>query len=42
MDGASKPGLRNLITDVPGLKVGNSHDNFIKTGSTAPGSSTPR
>ena len=34
MDGASKPGLRNLITDVPGLKVGNSHDNFIKTGST--------
>ena len=29
-----KPGLRNLITDVAGLSVGNAQDCFIKTGST--------
>ncbi len=34
MDGASKPGPRNLITDVTGLKVGNAQDDHIKTGST--------
>ena len=30
----SRPGPRNLITDVAGLKVGNSQVNFFKTGST--------
>lgn len=34
MDGAYKPGPRNLITDVAGLKVGNAQDDHIKTGST--------
>ena len=29
-----KPGPRNLITDVPGLLVGNAHDATIKTGTT--------
>ncbi|WP_224826018.1 P1 family peptidase [Cognatishimia sp. MH4019] len=29
-----KPGARNLITDVPGLRVGNAHDAAIKTGTT--------
>ncbi|MHC0053507.1 P1 family peptidase [Actibacterium sp. D379-3] len=29
-----KPGPRNLITDVPGLRVGNAEDHTIKTGST--------
>ena len=29
-----KPGPRNLITDVPGLRVGNAEDHQIKTGST--------
>jgi L-aminopeptidase/D-esterase-like protein len=29
-----KPGLRNLITDVAGLRVGSAQDYFIKTGST--------
>lgn len=29
-----KPGARNLITDVPGLKVGNSHDSVLKSGVT--------
>ncbi|WP_421703311.1 P1 family peptidase [Aliiroseovarius sp.] len=29
-----KPGKRNLITDVPGLKVGNASDAGIKTGAT--------
>lgn len=29
-----KPGPRNLITDVPGLAVGNAEDHTIKTGST--------
>ena len=34
MDAASKPGKRNLITDVAGLRVGNAQDDPIKTGST--------
>ncbi len=29
-----KPGKHNLITDVPGLQVGNAQDNQIKTGVT--------
>ena len=29
-----RPGARNLITDVPGLTVGNARDNRIKTGVT--------
>ncbi len=29
-----KPGPLNLITDVPGLRVGNAEDHAIKTGST--------
>jgi D-aminopeptidase len=29
-----KPGPRNLITDVPGLKVGNAQDNRLKSGAT--------
>ena len=29
-----KPGPRNLITDVPGLRVGNAEDHHIKTGTT--------
>jgi len=28
------PGLRNLITDVPGLKVGNAQDEKLRSGST--------
>jgi D-aminopeptidase len=28
------PGPRNLITDVPGLRVGNAQDHYIKTGAT--------
>ncbi|MBC6407548.1 MAG: P1 family peptidase [Rhodobacteraceae bacterium] len=28
------PGHRNLITDIPGLKVGNAEDHRIKTGTT--------
>jgi D-aminopeptidase len=31
---ASKPGPRNLITDVAALRVGNAQDEHIKTGST--------
>jgi D-aminopeptidase len=34
VDAVSKPGKRNLITDVAGLKVGNAQDDHIKTGST--------
>jgi len=30
----AKPGPRNLITDVPGLRVGNAQDRTIKTGAT--------
>lgn len=29
-----QPGPRNLITDVPGLRVGNARDDAIKTGTT--------
>ena len=29
-----RPGPRNLITDVPGLRVGNAEDHRIKTGTT--------
>ncbi|MEM9550652.1 MAG: P1 family peptidase [Pseudomonadota bacterium] len=29
-----EPGARNLITDVPGLRVGNAQDHHIKTGTT--------
>ncbi len=29
-----KPGLRNLITDIAGLRVGNAQDDGIKTGAT--------
>jgi L-aminopeptidase/D-esterase-like protein len=29
-----KPGPRNLITDIPGLRVGNAEDHAIKTGTT--------
>lgn len=29
-----KPGARNLITDVPGLRVGNAEDHTVKTGCT--------
>ncbi|MGI9367461.1 MAG: P1 family peptidase [Ruegeria sp.] len=29
-----KPGSRNLITDVPGLLVGNAHDETLKSGTT--------
>ena len=28
------PGPRNLITDVPGLMVGNAHDAAVRTGAT--------
>lgn len=28
------PGTRNLITDVPGLRVGNAQDNTLKSGTT--------
>lgn len=28
------PGPRNLITDIPGLRVGNAHDSALKSGST--------
>jgi D-aminopeptidase len=34
VDAVSKPGPRNLITDVAGLKVGNAQDDRIKTGTT--------
>lgn len=35
------PGLKNLITDVPGLRVGNASDTSIKTGSTVLAADTP-
>ncbi len=34
MGGAYKPGPRNLITDVAGLRVGNAQDDALKSGST--------
>ncbi len=30
----ARPGPRNLITDVPGLKVGQAHDDAVRTGVT--------
>lgn len=36
-----KPGPRNLITDVPGLLVGNAEDTKIKTGTTVLTSADP-
>jgi len=32
--GIARPGLRNLITDVPGLKVGQAHDARVRSGVT--------
>ena len=29
-----QPGRRNLITDVPGLRVGNAQDDNVKSGCT--------
>ena len=29
-----RPGARNLITDVPGLKVGAAQDSRVRTGTT--------
>ena len=29
-----KPGPRNLITDVPGIRVGNAQDDALKSGTT--------
>ena len=34
MAAVSKPGLKNLITDIAGLKVGNASDEYLKTGTT--------
>jgi len=34
MNGRLRPGPRNLITDVTGLKVGNAHDDRLKSGTT--------
>ena len=34
MGAAFKPGPRNLITDIAGLRVGNAQNNHIKTGTT--------
>lgn len=31
---SAQPGSRNLITDVPGLRVGNAHDARVKSGTT--------
>ncbi len=33
--------MRNLITDVPGLRVGNAHDETVKTGCTVLTADTP-
>lgn len=41
MDAAYRPGPRNLITDVAGLRVGNAQDDHIKTGSTVLVGDTP-
>ncbi len=35
------PGARNLITDVPGLKVGNAQDTALKSGTTVLTADTP-
>ena len=29
-----RPGPRNLITDVPGLRIGNAHDKALRSGTT--------
>src|ERR1700678_1624858 len=34
MSDTARPGPRNLITDVPGLKVGQAHDAHVRTGVT--------
>ena len=36
-----KPGEKNLITDIKGLKVGNAEDHSIKTGVTVLSSDKP-
>ena len=36
-----KPGQKNLITDIKGLKVGNAEDHSIKTGVTVLSSNKP-
>ncbi|MFV0512183.1 MAG: P1 family peptidase [Jhaorihella sp.] len=36
-----KPGARNLITDVPGLVVGNAHDAGLKSGATVLSAASP-
>ena len=36
-----RPGPRNLITDIPGLLVGNAEDHAVKTGATVLLSDTP-
>ena len=36
-----KPGARNLITDVPGLLVGNARDDALKSGTTVLTAETP-
>ncbi|HCQ58675.1 MAG TPA: peptidase T4, partial [Sulfitobacter sp.] len=36
-----RPGPRNLITDVAGLKVGNAQDTRLKSGSTVLIGDTP-
>ena len=36
-----KPGVRNLITDVAGLRVGNAEDHQVKTGATVLGGDAP-
>lgn len=38
---AARPGPRNLITDIAGLRVGNAEDHAIKTGSTVLIGDTP-
>ena len=36
-----KPGSKNLITDVPGLNVGNAEDHILKSGVNVLTSSNP-
>jgi len=36
-----KPGARNLITDVPGLRVGNAHDARLRSGCTVLAADSP-
>ena len=36
-----KPGSKNLITDVPGLNVGNAEDHILKSGVSVLTSSNP-